>query len=222
MTNLTGATDRRPNVSRREQAKEERRERILDEAEALIRARGDAQFSMRELADASALAFATPFNLFESKERLLATLLFRRIWPRQRELATSAPGEDAIGHVRDFTSSALRTYTDDAGLFRPLLATVLAPTVQTQGNSLEAASELWGRCLEPLRHEDLLRPTSGEGRLERALHLSFRGALLGWVRGESEVDDVADDLRFTVGTLLAGAVTDDARERVTHDFALGF
>ncbi|MGI9646340.1 MAG: TetR/AcrR family transcriptional regulator [Ilumatobacteraceae bacterium] len=210
-----------PPATRREQAKEERRERILAAAEALIRERDDTGFSMRELADSADVAFATPFNLFESKERLLAALLFRRVWPPQRALAASAPGDDAIEHVSDFTTAALHTYTDDEGLFRPLLATVLAPTVRAEGNSLEAAAELWGRCLAPARNDGLLRTDPDDRRLERALHVTFRGALLGWVRGESDLDQVADDLHFTVGTLLAGAVTDDARERVTARFRLG-
>lgn len=212
--------DPESSASRREQAKEERRERILTAAEALIRERGDTGFSMRELAEVAGVAFATPFNLFESKERLLATLLFRRVWPLQRQLATSAPGDDAVEHVRGFTAAAVRTYTDDAELFRPLLETVLAPTVPTAGISLEAAAELWGRCLEPMRRDGLLPTTSGDGRLERALHLTFRGALLGWVRGESDIDHVADDLRFTVGTLLVGSVIDDARGRVAAQFRL--
>lgn len=203
-----------PAPSRRDQAKEERRQQILTAAESFIRERGDADFSMRALADASGVAFATPFNLFESKERLLATLLVRRVWPRQEELAEVSAGRDPIDHVFAFSAAALASYTDDAELLRPLLAVVLAPTVAAEGRSLEAGAELWARCLEPVRTAGVLRVADADDRLARTLHLTFRGVLLSWVRGDATAKDAAADLQYAVGVLLAGAVEIEAREAI--------
>ncbi len=200
--------------SRREQAKEERRERILAAAESLIRQRGDTDFSMRDLAESAEVAFATPFNLFESKDRLLATLLSRRIWPRQRSLAAFAPHLDPIDHVFDFASGALGTYTDDPGLFRPLLRSVMSPDVHPVGSSLDAAADFWAQCLGPARRAGLVRDIVDGPGIDRAFHITFRGVLVGWARAEIDTDCAEIDLLQAVGLLLAGSVTDDGRKRV--------
>lgn len=200
--------------SQRERAKEERRDRIRASAEALIRTRGDADFSMRELADAAGVAFATPFNLFESKEGLLTSLLVRRIWPRQEALASASIDVDPIAHVLAFAAAAFDTYTEDEDLFRPLLHAVISPATQTPARSLDAAAELWTRSLEPARRENLIRGDCDVPQLDRAMHLAFRGALLGWVRGDMTSDAALDEVQFAIRMILAGAVIDSARDRL--------
>ena len=201
--------------SRREQAKEERRDRIRAAADQLIRERGDTEFSMRELADTAGVAFATPFNLFESKEGLLASLFADRILPRQVALASAPLDPDPVAHVIAFTGEAFGTYTEDDELFGPLLQAVIAPGSPSEGRPLEAATEFWTRCLEPARDAGLLRPDADDPRLDRALHLAFRGALLCWARGEVTAEEGRDDVQFAVRSILAGSLVDEARARAT-------
>ncbi|MEM7276011.1 MAG: TetR/AcrR family transcriptional regulator [Actinomycetota bacterium] len=195
--------------SRREEAKEERRARIRAAAERLIRQRGDTDFSMRELAAGAGVAFATPFNLFGSKEGLLASTLAHRVWPRQESLAIVPADEtatDPIANVVRFATAAFATYTEDEALFRPLLHAVIAQQTPADGRPQETATDLWVRCLAPAREAGLLPPAErGDAQLERACHLAFRGALLGWVRGEMTAEVARDDMVFAVGAMVAAA-----------------
>jgi AcrR family transcriptional regulator len=68
----------------REKQVAERRERILRTAESLIRKTGGTEFTMRSLAAAAEVSPVTPYNLFESKEGLLYSLLSRSLDARQQ------------------------------------------------------------------------------------------------------------------------------------------
>ncbi|MGD8829867.1 MAG: TetR/AcrR family transcriptional regulator, partial [Pseudomonadales bacterium] len=59
----------------REEAKEIRRQRILEAARSLIRETARTRFSMRMLAEKSGVSLVTPYNLFGSKQAIMGTLL---------------------------------------------------------------------------------------------------------------------------------------------------
>jgi len=58
-------------MGRREEAKSERRERIVRAARELIRETGDAGLSMRALAQRAGVSLTTPYNLFGSKRAIV-------------------------------------------------------------------------------------------------------------------------------------------------------
>ena len=62
-------------MSRREEAKEERRRRIITAARDLIRETGDAGLSMRAIASRAQVSLSTPSNLFGSKRAILIAVL---------------------------------------------------------------------------------------------------------------------------------------------------
>ncbi len=172
-------------MSKREQAKEERRERIVEAAETLIRREGGVDFSMRELADLAGVAFAA-----------------------------AEPGEDPIEHFFEFVEGALGTYTSDSTLFRPLLVVVLSADAHPWADSISAGAEFWLRCLAPAIEAGLVSRDDDCAQLARSLHLGFRGALMGWARGEETAATTRRDLVHISGLLFAGAATVDARPRV--------
>ncbi len=57
----------------------DRRRRILDAAEGLIRQTGGTNFSLLTLADKAEVSPATPYNFFGSKARLLFALFNRSL-----------------------------------------------------------------------------------------------------------------------------------------------
>lgn len=63
----------------REKQTAERRRRILDVADTLIRHTGGIDFSMRMLAEMAEVSPATPYNLFGSKEGILSASLARSL-----------------------------------------------------------------------------------------------------------------------------------------------
>jgi AcrR family transcriptional regulator len=63
-------------LSKREQNKSDKRGQIIKAARELMRIRSSTGFSMRQLADASGVSLATPYNLFGSKQGIH----FSRSW----------------------------------------------------------------------------------------------------------------------------------------------
>lgn len=63
----------------REKQTAERKRRILDVADTLIRHTGGIEFSMRMLAEMAEVSPATPYNLFGSKEGILSASLARSL-----------------------------------------------------------------------------------------------------------------------------------------------
>ena len=105
----------------RERSKEERRRRILDAAENLIRELGTVEFSMRDLAVRAHISHYTSYNLIGSKGTILYTLLHRSI-DRVTNLAGQPdPDIDPIGYAFDMGDVAVRFYVSDPDFFRPLL-----------------------------------------------------------------------------------------------------
>jgi AcrR family transcriptional regulator len=109
----------------REKHKTERRTRILDAAEKLIRMTGGTDFSVRALAIASDVSAATPFNLFGSKEGLLYALLSRSL----DQIVTdglSFKSPDPAFHVIEAAENAVKAFLDDPGFLRPLYQVLLS------------------------------------------------------------------------------------------------
>ncbi|MFD2580766.1 TetR/AcrR family transcriptional regulator [Novosphingobium colocasiae] len=86
-------------VTVRERAKEERRQRILNAAENLIRESGSVSFSMRELAVHAEMSHFTSYNLIGGKGAVLYTLLHRSI-DRIMSLPSSVdPQSDPLQYI---------------------------------------------------------------------------------------------------------------------------
>lgn len=66
-------------TSRREQAKEGRRQAILNAAESLIEESGNTDFSMKQLAERAGISTFTTYNLIGQKGEVLYTLLERSL-----------------------------------------------------------------------------------------------------------------------------------------------
>jgi AcrR family transcriptional regulator len=112
-------------VALREQQKSERRNRILDAAEKLIRETGGTGFSVRALAVASGVSAATPFNLFGSKEGLLYALLSRSLDQIVTEgLRFKSP--DPAFHVIEAADNVVNAFLDDPEFLRPLYQVLLS------------------------------------------------------------------------------------------------
>jgi AcrR family transcriptional regulator len=121
---LFAAETGRLSVALREKQKTERRNRILDAAERLIRETGGTDFSVRVLAAVSGVSAATPFNLFGSKEALLYALLSRSL----DQIVTdglSFKSPDTAFHVIEAAEKAVNAFVSDPEFLRPLYRVLL-------------------------------------------------------------------------------------------------
>jgi len=114
----------------REKQTAERKRRILDVADSLIRQTGGTEFSMRMLAEKAEVSPATPYNLFGSKEGILSASLARTLTRTMFE-GLAPQSEEPLDFVITASGTAVDLLVDNRKLLRPLylyLLGVVDPT----------------------------------------------------------------------------------------------
>jgi len=201
-------------MRQRERAKQQRRDRILDAAEQLIRAAGDVSFPMRGLADRAGVAPATPFNLFGTKVDVLLALLLRSI-DVQFERLSAATELAPIERVFALGERAVLAYTEDGSLYRPLLRGLSETSFDGPlPNVMEHATGLWREALRDAEAEGLVDPELDLDAFARLLHYQYRVTMFNWAMGEIGAREWFAELAYALAMLLRGAVTDAQRPKL--------
>ena len=187
-------------MSLREKQMAERRARILDAAERVIRETGGIEFSMRSLAASAETSPATPYNLFGSKEGLLYALLSRSLDEiTQRGLAFQA--DDAIDQILEAADNAVDIFLDDPNFLRPLyqfLLGVIHPVYRPQ--FIERSLGYWRAALSRAENTGLLCDPLDIDALAHSLMAQFMGVLDFWIH--EDVTDAGFRAYVTYGTAL--------------------
>lgn len=195
----------------RQKQMEERRKRILDAAESLIRKTGATDFSMIAVATAAEVSPATPYNLFRSKAALLYALLNRSLEEIIREgLAFSS--DDPIERVLEAAGDAANMFTRDPAFLRPLYQVLLGVRDPVhRPRFMERSLEFWKRALTAANHEGLLSKEIDHEGLARVLAIHFLGALDLWVH--QELDEEGFRAQVVSGSaLLLWAIADPEQQ----------
>lgn len=201
-----------PNPGLRERGKRNRRRRILDAAERLIRESGSTDFTIAELADQAVVSIPTIYNLLGSKAGILYALLNRSLDPltsNQGQLETAAdPVESLMVAARRGTD----IFVDDPDFYRPLYRYLLGVgDAVHRPLFLERSRQYWVEALKPLQAAgQLLSRKIGE-QLARTLVLGFMGALDLWVQSELDHRQFRAQVLHDAGLILLGFATDDQR-----------
>ena len=103
----------------------DRRNKMLDAAESLVRETRGTDFSMRALSLAAEVGPTTPYNFFGSKEGLLFELMNRTLKPFENE-ALVFSSEDPLEQAVQAAENAVRIIVRDADYLRPLYQTLLS------------------------------------------------------------------------------------------------
>lgn len=106
-------------VGLREKQAAERKRRILDVADNLIRQTGGIEFSMRMLAELAEVSPATPYNLFGSKEGILSASLARSLTRTVFE-GLSPKSDDPLDFIITSSGIAVDLLVEQKQLLRPL------------------------------------------------------------------------------------------------------
>ncbi|MCQ8241802.1 TetR/AcrR family transcriptional regulator [Rhizosaccharibacter radicis] len=191
----------------------ERRARILDAAERLLRGDGAAEFSMRDLAEAAGVSFATPFNQFGSKAGIMQALSDRRIDEMDGRLASLAEPAGMADRVLAATDIATGVLLAEPALNRHLIGFLGVPTAEP-GRVAGRSRSYWIAALDGAA--DLAKrrdPAAGlaRDRLPDLLALGFRGCLSFWVAGEIADDALPARARAMAAALLLGFVRPDGQ-----------
>ena len=179
---------RQPKPPRREQAKQERRERILDAAESLVEQSASTDFSMQRLAKHAGLSPFTTYNLIGSKATVLYALLNRSIDRMDMAMPLANPPKDPIERMFDAGDVIVDVYVARPDLYRPLLR-YLFGVVDTihRPAFMDRAYRYWHTAVQPLADRGRLRAGITPIDLARDMQMFFTGTLEYWV-----VDEISD------------------------------
>ena len=180
------------------------RDRVLDAAERLL-AEERAAFSMRDLADAAGVSFATPFNQFGSKAAIMFALSARRIALMQKKFAQAARPDTAMHRVLLAVDIAASVMLSAPAVNRAVMAALGAPSDEL-GNVSSRSAALWAEALGD--GSGLLPATRPLALtvLPSQLAVAFRGVLSFWTVGEIPDRLLKTRARAAAATVLLGFV----------------
>lgn len=174
--------------------------RVIDAAERLLR-EGKADFSMRDLAAAAEVSFATPFNQFGSKGAIMHALSERRIETMTIRFAQAPRSADAMSRVLLAVDTAVAVMLAEPDVNRAVMGWIGTPG-GAPGQAWARSTAFWAAALGA--GEGLADPDRAQALdcLPRQLALAFRGALSFWTAGELSDAALGPDARAIATTLL--------------------
>jgi AcrR family transcriptional regulator len=188
-------------LGKREQAKAERRHRIVRAARDLIRETGDTDLSMRMLAQRAEVSLSTPYNLFGSKRAVVLAVLEdeRDFAKRFRKLDSG----NSIERIFGAHELAFSYYTGDPDFYRTL----------------------WRALLSTSGHDDTGLATPERLAQTRAIWLGLLGnaARDGFLSKDVPVELIVQTMaQITGGALLSWAVGSLSTSALTPTVGIGY
>jgi AcrR family transcriptional regulator len=194
-------------MSRREEAKDERRRRIVTAARDLIRETGDAGVSMRAIADRADVSISTPYNLFGSKRAVVLAVLedIRGFGERFARL----PPTSALERIFQVLSMSIRYYVDDPDFYRALWTGVFDMSHKEVRADLAMPERdaFWLFLIDTAARDGALSPQIDTAMLLRSLDLAFAAAMLSWVVGALETAELEAVVGYGYALALRGAAS---------------
>ena len=198
-------------MSQREDAKAERRRRIVAAARDLIRETGDAGLSMRAIAARANVSLTTPYSLFGSKRAIVIAVLedVREFGERFSSLRHTDP-IDRIFHALRLS---LGYYTEDPDFYRTLWSEALNLSGKDLRNELITPQRyaFWWALLVEAQREGALLADLDLDLLLRSLDLVFGSTMLAWVLGAIQIEELEASVGFGYALALRGAANPDAQ-----------
>ena len=165
----------------REKQMEQRRNRILDTAESLIRSTGSTDFSVRRLAADAEVSPTTPFNLFGSKEGILFTLLLRSLDMFREQEISKAELDANLGFIES-SAAAAKTLVNDDAFFRPLYRVLMGVTHPIHRPMfMRQTFQYWLQVASTVPMRDNARDLKSVKLLAHSLMSHFTGLMEMWI-----------------------------------------
>jgi AcrR family transcriptional regulator len=173
-----------PPPSRRVQGKQDRRTRIIDAADALLREHGIAVVSVKMIAERARVSPATVYNLFATRGAVLDQV-FERGLVELRSLVDALPSADALDRLFDAVTLSVELFGRDRAFYR---ATISTRAVSSGPGGHVTAPEIiaprmrfWIGMVERIMQEGHLRPQARPALLGVLLTQIVVGTLSDWV-----------------------------------------
>jgi len=201
-------------VGRREQAKADRRLKIVRAARDLIRETGDTNLSMRMIAQRAEVSVATPYNLFGSKRAVVMAVLEdeRDFLDRFHSLKV----DNAIDRFFEAHALGAGYFVQDPDFYRPLWKALLDTngednTGLATPERQEQTRAAWRWLLTCAQEEGLLRTDMPVEMLERTLSHLGNGVMLSWAIGTLPTEHLLPSASLGYALILSAAATPTGR-----------
>lgn len=184
----------------REKRKSDRRNRIIQSAEELIRTTGSTDFSMNQLASHAGLSTPTTYNLIGSKATVLYLLLNQYQDRVDVEGLVGQSSRNPFLNVLRAADAAVDVYITDSIFIRPLMQFLIGLADEVNRPAfMQRGFQYWWRSLKGLERKNLLEDSDVD-LMARDFVIFFTGLIDFWVNGEL----TDDEFRFSArhGTLL--------------------
>lgn len=192
-------------MSKREQAKSERRRRIVAAARELVRETGDAGLSMRAIAARAGVSLATSYNLFGSKHSIVVAVLedVRPFNDRYAEWTRLG----VIDRIFEAVSISMTWYADDPRFFRTLWSEAFDANGKELGSSLSSPRRyaFWRGLIDEAASCGVFLPGLDPEVLLNSLDRVFGSVILSWVLGGIGPEALEPTAGFGYALALRGA-----------------
>jgi AcrR family transcriptional regulator len=204
-----------PDGSRREQAKRERRARIVNATYDLLREVGVEDLSMKAVAARAEVSLSTVYNLFESKQAILARV-FDQDLARFEALVEVAPAQDVLERIFAALDIAADLYEADPAFYCATMWRQPAGggDLQLQTTLREPRIRFWRNMVAAAVREGSLRRRT-EPAVVGALMIQISGGVLGdWIAGDISIQSLRKEIKFGFAAALLPFATGAAAPRL--------
>lgn len=196
-----------------------RRRHLLEAAQALIRERGDAGFSMAQLAAHAGVSAATPYNLLGSKSEILRLVVrddFDRFTGRLKRLRGDSPLARLLGAADLVVTHYEADRTFHRGLYR---AAFTADAPKVRDATAREGRALWQGFVEAAVQKgellDFVQPAPLTGALIRAIG----SVAQSWLAERWPRKRFALEMAVSVRLTLASVASPLLRDAMTAEIA---
>jgi AcrR family transcriptional regulator len=179
-----------------------RRSRVIQAAMALAAEGGYDAVQMRDVASGASVALGTIYRYFTSKDQLLAAAMVEWLGQLEEEVGRRPPrGDTPAERVVDVVRRASRTLGRNPRLTAAMVTAVAAPdpdVVPLHRQSSAAMQRILSASMGDLDE-------STKADVVRVLNHVWFSALLAWVHGWTDVDQVIEELEVAGRLVLRDA-----------------
>lgn len=175
---------------------QERRERILSAAQALVASHGHVAVTMRAIAQASGTAEKTLYNIFGTKDRLIAAMARARSAVVFQAAVDAAP-EGGWAMLHSFARLAAELTLADPPMSRALAAIVVDHGDLVGLNDIYAGTV--AVALDQMVDEGMIAPPPSRASTIRQIRLGVVSVVLFWARGEISDAELGPSMFLKMG-----------------------
>ena len=201
--------------SRRERAKGERRARIVRATYDLLRDVGVEALSMKAVAARAGVSLSTVYNLFDSKQEVLARV-FDQDLAHFESLVAAAPARDVLDRIFDALDIAADLYEADPAFYRAILwrRPSGGGELRLEATLREPRVAFWRTMVAAAVREGWLR-RGVDPAVVGALMIQISGGVLGdWIAGDITIGTLRRELKLGFAAALHPFATRAAAPRL--------